>query len=213
MSTLEAHNLIIKNASMLEDVFTEYSKVITPAVISEIDKLVEEFARSKGWSGVFGYLNDETIWFAPANWKNNDTEESDEVAYYYLTLVKDNNETGNDDVFTLSPFLGIVDTQAGFCFKVERKDVGNPKASEWKKFCQNHPLYIEVNKIGFNYLNSGSWFIPFNLNSDVLAESYCSENTVDALQPISEALSKISEAHALFDQILTDAKENKWGQP
>lgn len=213
MSNLEAHSLIIRNMSMLEDVINEYNETFEPKIFSELDKIVEDFVNLQKWTGLYNIL-EKGIEFTPDNWKADNTEDSVQLASYFLVSVKDNNETSWDNEYTffLSQFLGIGATQSGFSFEVERKNIGNPKVGEWKKFCQNHRHYEEIGKKGFQYLNSGSWFIPFKIDTDALAEAYCAGNTVDALLPVSEALDKIKDAHQLFDQILSDAKTNKWGQ-
>jgi len=212
MSNLEAHSLIIKSMSMLEDVINEYNETFEPKFFPELDKIVEDFVKLQEWTGSYNIL-EKGIEFAPDRWKIDNTEDSVKLASYFVVSVKDNIETnwGNEYTFFLSQFLGIGATQSGFSFEVERKYIGNPKLGEWKKFCQNHPLYTEIGTKGFYYLNSGSWFIPFKIDSDNLAESYCAGNTVDALQPVSEALDKIKDAHHLFDQVLADAKANNWG--
>ena len=209
MSTTEAHCLIIKNFAMLEGVQKEYMEKIGPAIYKEIDKLVENIIKTEQWIGGSDFWGDEDPWLTSTNLKtieNDDTEEF--KATYKLTFIKDGKTSNDCDYYYhISPLLGISATQAGFCFEVERTKIGNPKASDWKKFGQAHPLYNELSKRGFIQINNGNWFIPFKLDPNILAEAYATDTIGDALLPIADVLDKIQKAHPLFEQLLSDAEK------
>jgi len=213
MSDRNAHSLIIKSLSIIEDVHREYREKVGPDIYEEIDKVIKEFIESSDWTGEANFWEKASFWVAPSYWKADDIEDSDEfVAWYCFDFVNDSKSTLSSSsegyIFHLSPLLGIGATQAGLSFTVNRKYIGSPKASDWKKFGQSHRHYTELSKIGFIQLNSGNWFIPFKLDSDLLADAYVTGTIVDALQPIVDVLQKIKDSHTLFEQVLADSKEN-----
>jgi hypothetical protein len=207
MSTTDAHALIIKNFSMLEDINKVYMDKIGPDIFKELDRLIEDILKDNIWIGAANIWDDDDLWFTSTSWKTIDNNDEYKASYLFK-FVKDGKITDTEDyLFDLSPLLGIGATQAGFCFEVEREYIGNPKASDWKKFCQGHSLYNELSKIGFIQINNGNWFMPFKLNPDLLSEAYVTDTIVEALSPIVAVLNKIQEAHPLFEQLLADAEK------
>lgn len=208
MSNKEAGSLIIKSIAIFEDVCKEYDAKIGPDIYGEISKLVATLIQSNQWAGTADLWNEDDLWFAPFEWKTAENEEDEGFkASYNFDLIKNSKSTSHEDyIFHISPILGIGSTQAGFTFNLERKNIGNPKAGDLKKFCQSHFLYNELSERGFMQINNGDWFIPFKLDPDALADAYANDTIVDALQPIVDVLVTIQDAHTLFMQLLDDVE-------
>jgi len=212
MSDKEARALIIKNYAMFEDVYKESMDSIGPDICGEIAIIVKTFIEENHWEGGYSFWDDDELWFAPLSWKINENVGTDAFkAKYKFVFVTDNKtseDTYGECCFYLSPFFGVGATQTSFCFAIERKYIGNPKATEWYNYCLNHPLYNKFKK-GFTLTKDGNLFNPFRLDSEAVANAYDSGIFEDVLEPVKNSLKNIIENHTMFEQLLADA-ENKF---
>lgn len=214
--TKEAAALVIRNFAMLEDVWKVYGETVGPDVFKEIDNTIMDWISDAEWAGESNLWDEDEGWFAPLKWKKlvqmNDPDENDEewYAYYAWSFVKNGkmyHDFESDLYYWLSPFLGIGPYQAGFYLQVEFKKFGYQTKNMWKKYLQEHELSEKIRQSGFIQLNDGTWFLPWKLDANALADAYLTDTIVDALQPLYEALEKIQYVHPLFEKVLEDAKQ------
>jgi len=52
----------------------------------------------------------------------------------------------------------------------------------------------------------GEWFLPFKLDSELLATAYETDDWAAALKPVSDALEKVETALPTFTAIIMEAK-------
>jgi len=211
----EAAALVMRNIAMLEDVTKVYNEMVGPDFCEEVDRIISGWISDSEWAGESKLWDDDEMWFAPSSWqrldKNKDYEESEDYdAYYSWTFVKDGKMHDEiDDFYWISPFLGVGQFQVGFCLNVKFTNLGYQKKNMWKKFLQEHDLSEKIRELGFIQLNDGTWFLPWKLDANLLADAYLSDTLVDALQPLALALEKIKEAHPLFEKVIEDGINNE----
>lgn len=211
----EAAAIVMRNFAMLEDVWKVYTEIVGPDVFTEVDKVISSWISDSEWAGESKLWDDDEMWFAPSSWqrldKNKDYEETDDYdAYYSWTFVKEGKiYDGSDGIYWISPFFGVGQFQVGFYLNVEFRNLGYQKKNMWKKFLQEHDLSEKIRELGFIQLNDGTWFLPWKLDANLLADAYLSDTLVDALQPLALSLEKIKVAHPLFEKVIEDGIKNE----
>lgn len=214
MSDNEAGALIIRSLEMLEEVkkLHDSEKGPGPSTCKAICDLVEAWSNEQDFEGEYKLWDEKTIWFAPPEWKYADERGRDAwKACYELIFIKAGEEVDLDEVrvnFIISPIVGVGSVKTGIRIGINHKAVNASSLSVWKKYVQKHGSYVELMKMGFEPIEDGDWFITWRIDSEELASAYKSGNIPDALNPISDSLEKIRQAHPIFEKLLIEAETN-----
>lgn len=200
MSNREAAKLVINNIGMLDDA-AKLIEEITQNISESVDRIIEEWAKNKGWSGEFSWWNSQTL-LCPDNWKLGDRESEERLAWYSWE-----GENDDDDYWHLTGLTALRTGRTGFRFKVDASQFAGTNRQGWKKYCGEQLRELpELARSGFKY-DAGSWFLPWQLDATVLAEVYANDAIEDALGPVEEALQKIEDAHPFFEKLIEAARE------
>src|SRR5574337_1055908 len=183
---------------MLDDA-TKLLYEITENISNSIDRIIEGWAKRKGWRGTYAWYEDDWTAFWPSAWQIGDEESKDLLAWYSWE-----NKDDDGSYWTLTDLTSERTGITGFRFAVDVKQFTCPTKREWRKFCDEQRTALpELESSGFKYdESSGTWFLPWRLDAKQLAEAYASGSIEDALDPVRDALRKIDEAHPHFEKLI-----------
>lgn len=192
----ELGKLVLSNLEMLEksyDFLQQIDVQFYEKIENQFNAWYEDFKKNSGWSKNLGNKKDQdTIW-------------------YCLGEKYDNKKSNiNIDYSWLSAFTGIAKYDDGETIEYGihfgfNREYFNFTAKTAKQFMQNqfenHP---ELKEVGFQYIvepgEKRTIFLPIQLDLKQLIEEY-PDYEDQALQPLSDALDKIKNHQAVFDDI------------
>ena len=213
MSHKQAGKLIIENIQMLDEAARLLRGDLSQEIFDEIDKLVQEKVSTftEDWDGTYTF-DEDGVYFAPEAWKAVNTKQFRLKDYYaryvlsYENIDVDNNHTE----FWLTGFFSNSFDEMVFKFVPWFNCYARCTNGLWKKFASiQNEKYPEIESLGFKYsAKEGEWYLPIaSLNQQLVADCYVEDNLADAMEPITEALDKLYQAHPYFDKIVETAKD------
>ena len=176
---------------LLEKVDEHLKKSMDEVMGNEIEKLFP------GWDKLCEYSERDVISFWPAEWIIGN-EKSD--AWYSIDIIE-------DAYLYINCFTATSGGKTGILFDTDRGLHGyTSKAWRIKKENFYNDNELSLKKAGFQCQN-GLIFRPFQLDLDMLAESY-PDFGADAFQPLTDVLNDIKSVHHLFDNLVAELKTN-----
>jgi hypothetical protein len=109
----------------------------------------------------------------------------------------------------LTALLAARRQRIGFRFSVVRSLL-NVRIGAWRTFAsEKNQECPEIEKRGFQFEpREGTWFLPWQINADLLAETYVSDAIEDALGPLKEALERIHVVYPIFVELVESAQQH-----
>nr|WP_311459521.1 hypothetical protein [uncultured Neisseria sp.] len=192
----ELGKLVLSNLEMLEksyDFLQQIDVQFYEKIENQFNAWYEDFKKNSGWSKNLGNKKDQ------------------DAIWYCLGEKYDNKKSNiNIDYSWLSAFTGIAKYDDGETIEYGihfgfNREYFNFTAKTAKQFMQNqfenHP---ELKEVGFQYIvepgEKRTIFLPIQLDLKQLIEEY-PDYEDQALQPLSDALDKIKNHQAVFDDI------------
>lgn len=199
----ELGKLVLSNLEMLEKSYgflVQIDVQFYEKIENQFNAWYEDFKKNSGW-----HKN-------PGNKKNQD------AIWYCLGEKYDNKKSNIDiDYSWLSAFTGIAKYDDGETIEYGihfgfNRDYFNFTAKTAKQFMQDQfANYPELKEVGFQYIVGSSEhrtiFLPIQLDLKQLIEEY-PDYEDQALQPLSDALDKIKNHQAVFDDIANELMEH-----
>lgn len=168
----------------------------------ELDKLVRDWAKQKGWHAGNGTWNeDDDLSVAPAHWL---TEGGHWNAWFGLWY--ENGDSGEwseeHDYFWLTRLCAAGRGQTGFRFY--QSEFGK---TQWKRFLQKNASAFADSL--FILDDEPSLFLPVKVDIELLADGTEKATFENALAPIKEALNYIHSIIHRFDELRDDMKKEQ----
>lgn len=208
MDNEEAAALIIRNIAMIEEANRLLQGDLSQKVFGAIDQTIQSWVEAlEGleWVGSFDFWNGRWgTYFGPEQWRAGDEEAEHWIASFDLGAIGD-----NDEEEWLTALLAACQQRIGFRFSVDRSLL-NVGIRAWRAFAsEKNQEYPEIEQAGFQFEpRKGTWFLPWQINADLLAESYVNDAIEDALGPLKEALEQIEFVYPAFVNLVESAQEN-----
>lgn len=207
MSTTQLDTLIVKHLSDLSLAVKRLDFEIQPRVAKAINALAAKWAKKCGWAGLFEWgENNETLWFAPDEWRVVGGEEDAFYCWFQLDYGQqdDGLHDGDKDYGWLVRLVGGGNGRLGFRCVVDTSLFGGKP--NWKKFVV--PFLKDIQAAGFSFEErSGNFFLPIRIDHAALIEGFSADDIEPALSPLSEALMRIQKNRAPFDNLMEAARE------
>ena len=199
----ELGKLVLSNLEMLEKSYgflVQIDVQFYEKIENQFNAWYEDFKKNSGWHK------------KPGNKKNQD------AIWYCLGEKYDNKKSNIDiDYSWLSAFTGIAKYDDGETIEYGihfgfNRDYFNFTAKTAKQFMQDQfANYPELKEVGFQYIVGSSEhrtiFLPIQLDLKLLIEEY-PDYEDQALQPLSDALDKIKNHQAVFDDIAKELMQH-----
>ncbi|MBW7983914.1 hypothetical protein [Enterobacillus tribolii] len=193
--------LILSKMRMFNEAVVFMEQTLGPALSKGFDICIGKFIKENQWIGKVAMEND-TCWIAPNRWKNDDGgsrawfeihwHESGEKDYWLATLTGNGTESG----------------EFGFLFDLDRNSFGGKSFNQYAKSIKSADVE-RLEKLGFNSLGKGKFFLPLHLDGELLAQCWQEYGEFphddDVFGPLRYALNVLAESVPIFDQILQDA--------
>ena len=199
----ELGKLVLSNLEMLEKSYgflVQIDVQFYEKIENQFNAWYEDFKKNSGWHK------------KPGNKKNQD------AIWYCLGEKYDNKKSNIDiDYSWLSACTGIAKYDDGETIEYGihfgfNRDYFNFTAKTAKQFMQDQfANYPELKEVGFQYIVGSSEhrtiFLPIQLDLKLLIEEY-PDYKDQALQPLSDALDKIKNHQAVFDDIAKELMQH-----
>ena len=199
----ELGKLVLSNLEMLEKSYgflVQIDVQFYEKIENQFNAWYEDFKKNSGWHK------------KPGNKKNQD------AIWYCLGEKYDNKKSNIDiDYSWLSAFTGIAKYDDGETIEYGihfgfNRGYFNFTAKTAKQFMQDQfANYPELKEVGFQYIVGSSEhrtiFLPIQLDLKLLIEEY-PDYEDQTLQPLSDALDKIKNHQAVFDDIAKELMEH-----
>lgn len=199
----ELGKLVLSNLEMLEKSYgflVQIDVQFYEKIENQFNAWYEDFKKNSGWHK------------KPGNKKNQD------AIWYCLGEKYDNKKSNIDiDYSWLSACTGIAKYDDGETIEYGihfgfNRDYFNFTAKTAKQFMQDQfANYPELKEVGFQYIVGSSEhrtiFLPIQLDLKLLIEEY-PDYEDQALQPLSDALDKIKNHQAVFDDIAKELMQH-----
>lgn len=203
MSDNQAGALVIKNIAIIEEAIALVKGEVSAKVFNAIDETIKNWAETMKWEGSYNFTEDKDTYFGPSVWTMG-TREEDWLAWFCIQGI----ETGTPDEYWLTYFLAARNSRIGFQFKLAYQRLGNVGKVAWRNFAvhfnQSHP---EIEQAGFEFeATDGTWMLPWQLDSNTLAESYLNDAIEDALEPLQTALERVKTIYPVFAELVESAQ-------
>ena len=213
MSHKQMGKLIIENIQMLEESIRLLSGDLSQEIFDEIEIVLQDKLSefSDEWSQSNELFSSGVCLFAPNKWKLIDSAQlnhKDYFARYRFTWQSTISEQETNQYLLTAFFNNSYDVMV-LKFVSWFNCYARCTKGLWKNFASiQNENYPEIESLGFKYdSKEGSWFLPIaSLNQQLVADCYVEDNLADAMEPITEALDKLYQAHPYFDKIVEAAK-------
>ncbi|MBV5273159.1 MAG: hypothetical protein JZU52_05805 [Lamprocystis purpurea] len=208
MDNEEAAALIIKNIAMIEEANRLLQGDLSEKVFGAIDQTIQSWMddlEGLEWVGSFDFWNSRWgTYFGPEQWKTGDEEAEHWIASFDLGAIGD-----DDGEEWLTALLAARRQRIGFRFSVDRSLL-NVKIKAWRTFAsEKNQECPEIEQGGFQFEpREGTWFLPWQINADLLAETYVNDAIEDALDPLKEALERIHVVYPIFVELVESAQQH-----
>jgi hypothetical protein len=217
MSKERTGALIIRNLRLFEAASKLFDAELETGIFKAVDKLTEEWAVKAKWRGKFDFVED-TIWVAPPHWvpegeptKGVRKKVGKEEPHAHFEMWGGEGDTlggeASEDYWWLSRLCGVGSGELGFRWELDEGEFGiRGKKAKWKTFIRERaPAFVEK---GFKFESEqGRFFLPVRVDPSRLAQAYESGSVEDALEPLTQALTRIEEVTPNFDKLLTEIRK------
>jgi hypothetical protein len=210
MSTEAIDALLVRNLLDLERASNRMTGEIEPKVGELIDKIITTWADEQtDWFVDIGF-NDGYTEIAPESWRIPDSERSEnKFLAEFRTDANDvsQNENSWTSHFWLAQLCGLSDGPVGFRWVCDFAALGTNK-SGWKRFLSKIDAPAAAKGFGFEYQDkSGTFFLPFSIDKELLAKAIEENNIEDSLEPVRAALKIILDSWTVFDGFIKEFKK------
>ncbi len=199
----QAGALVIKNIAIMEDAITLVKGEVSAKVFNAIDETIKNWAETMKWEGSYNFTEAAVTFFGPSVWIMG-TKQEDWLAWFCIQGM----DTDTPDEYWLTSFLAARNARIGFQFKLSYQRLGNAGKVVWRRFAerfnQSHP---EIEQAGFEFESKdGTWMLPWQLDSKILAENYLNDAIEDALEPLQTALERVKTIYPVFAELVESAQ-------
>lgn len=192
----ELGKLVLSNLEMLEksyDFLQQIDAQFYEKIENQFNAWYEDFKKNSEWPKNLGNKKDQdAIWYCLGekyDYKNSNID----IGYSWLSSFTDIAKYDNGDNIEVGIHFGFNREYFNFTAKTAKQFMQNQ--------FENHP---ELKEVGFQYIvepgEKHTIFLPIQLDLKQLIEEY-PDYEDQALQPLSDALDKIKNHQAVFDDI------------
>mgnify|MGYP001032623891 CR=1 FL=1 len=196
----QAGTLLLTQFALFNQATVVFEQQIEPAFWKGFDLCVSRLANSLDWDEDADYENKEACWLSPKSWL------VEPRTYKYWFECHSTVREGYDYQLALLLGCGTEEGEFGFKFILSDKYFGGVKKRNL--YLSQHLTAERVeklNQLGFRDITQGTFFLPLALDPALIAacwqENGAFPHDHEVFAPLREALNKLEQAVAIFDEI------------
>ncbi|WP_449470252.1 hypothetical protein [Sphingobium chungangianum] len=194
--------VIVSHIDELEAALRYAHKSMQPMLEKAVAGIIDGKRRAIAWAGEAPADFDDTLWFAPEEWRMAGESEEDDcyLSFVFDTTVCLDGHEPETWVGTIAAFAG-----AGIRFSASTDALGQ---RDWKALLRSQgPLLDELVEKGFRCdPKTGDVALTIPISREALIAGFEDEDLETALEPIGVAIDRIASARTVLDRLVAAIK-------